>query len=70
MTLVELGVGPGDEVILRPCCGAGRYVMYVGATPVIIDVDPRTWNISPAAIAALTPSGGDYRFTFMAIPVI
>ena len=58
MTLVELGVGPGDEVILPALTfvAPANAVMYVGATPVLVDVDPGTWNISPAAIAAaLTP---------------
>lgn len=51
-------IGPGDEVITA----ANTYIattlaiMAVGARPVLVDMDPATFNINPAAIeAAITP---------------
>ncbi len=59
LALVTLGVGPGDEVIVPDLTFAASVnaVIHAGATPVLVDVDPVTWNISPAAIrGAVTPS--------------
>lgn len=58
LVLAAYGIGPGDEVILPDLTFAATInsVMYVGATPVIVDVDPITWNICPRAAAkAITP---------------
>lgn len=53
-----LGIGPGDEVIM-PSFTIISCVMQVvrnGAKPVLIDADPRTWNMDVAAIEArITP---------------
>ena len=52
MALYELGIGPGDEVIVPVLTFVATVnpVMYVGATPVFVDVDPETWNIDPEKI--------------------
>ncbi len=52
MALRESGVGPGDEVILPNITFAASVnsVLYTGATPVLVDVDEATWNISTKAI--------------------
>lgn len=52
LALHELGIGPGDEVIVPGLTfiASVNPVMYVGAKPVFADVDPLTWNISPEAI--------------------
>lgn len=52
MALYELGIGPGDEVIVPALTFAATVnpVLYAGATPVIVDVDPNTWNIDPQKI--------------------
>jgi perosamine synthetase len=52
------GLGPGDEVITSPYsfAASANCFLYEGATPVFADVDPRTFNLDPAAVeAAITP---------------
>lgn len=51
--LVALGVGPGDEVIVPAFTwvATANAVLYTGAIPVFVDVDPRTYNM---AVAGLT----------------
>jgi perosamine synthetase len=48
------GIGPGDEVITSPLtfAASANCFIYEGATPVFADVDPRTWNLDPAAVEA------------------
>src|SRR5688500_2504934 len=51
------GLGPGDEAITSPYsfAASANCVIYEGATPVFADVDPRTYNLDPAAVdAAIT----------------
>jgi perosamine synthetase len=55
---VLAGLGPGDEAITSPYSfvASANCVIYEGATPVFADVDPRTFNLDPAAVeAAITP---------------
>lgn len=52
------GVAAGDEVIVPAVTwpSPGNAVLLRGAAAVLVDVDPLTWNLSPAAVArALTP---------------
>jgi perosamine synthetase len=48
------GIGPGDEVITSPLtfAASANCFIYEGGTPVFADVDPRTWNLDPAAVEA------------------
>ena len=58
LALEALGVGPGDEVILPTWTftATAEVVRYLGANPVIVDVDPGTLNIDlDWAAAAITP---------------
>ena len=49
LALQALGVGPGDEVICQSFtfCASCNPIKYLGATPVLVDSEPLTWNISP-----------------------
>ncbi len=52
LALILLGVGPGDRVLCQSFTFAGTVnpVIYQGATPVLIDSEPNTWNMeSPFA---------------------
>lgn len=52
LALLAVGAGPGDEVITTPMTFAAtsNAVIYTGATPVFVDVDPATGLIDPAAV--------------------
>ncbi len=55
LALAALGVGPGDEVIVPSLTyvAAANAVRYVGATPVLADIDPLTWCVHPEVVADL-----------------
>lgn len=58
LALLAVGVGPGDEVITTPMTFAAtsNCVLYTGAKPVFVDVEPTTGLIDPEAVArAITP---------------
>ncbi len=52
MALYQLGIGEGDEVIVPALTFIATInpVLFVRAKPVIVDVDPITWNINPQEI--------------------
>lgn len=54
LILAALGVGPGDEVIVPAFTwvATANVVLYCGATPIFVDVDPITFNIDPTLIQA------------------
>lgn len=52
LSLVALGLKPGDEVITTPLtfCASVNAIIHAGCTPVLADVDPVTQNIDPNCI--------------------
>jgi len=58
LALMAAGVKAGDEVVTvsHSYIATANSVRYCGATPVFVDVDPRTFNMDPALVeAAITP---------------
>jgi dTDP-4-amino-4,6-dideoxygalactose transaminase len=58
LALLAAGVGPGDEVITVPMTFVATVaaIIYIGAVPKFIDVDPTTWTMDPDQLeAAMTP---------------
>ncbi len=58
LVFLALGLGPGDEVITtsNTFFATAEAIWLAGATPVFVDIDPRTRNIDVAKIeAAITP---------------
>jgi dTDP-4-amino-4,6-dideoxygalactose transaminase len=58
LSLLALGVGPGDEVITVPntFIATAEAITYCGATPVFVDVDETTYTMNPALLeSAISP---------------
>ncbi len=57
--LKSLNIGPGDKVVLPgfTCIVVPNAVRYVGATPVYVDIDPKTFNIDISKIDQKSLSG-------------
>jgi len=54
LSLLAMGVGPGDEVITPSFTfiATGETICLAGATPVFADIDPSTFNLDPDAVEA------------------
>ncbi|MBI4745558.1 MAG: DegT/DnrJ/EryC1/StrS family aminotransferase [Deltaproteobacteria bacterium] len=61
LSLKALGIGEGDEVITTPFTfiATAEAISYVGAKPVFVDIDPKTFNIDPIKVEEYISS----RFT-------
>ena len=54
LSLLALGVGPGDEVIVTPhsFIATSNAILHCGARPVFVDIDPATLNMNPDLVPA------------------
>ena len=53
MPLMAYGVGPGDAIFTTPFTfiATAEVIQLLGATPVFVDIDPKTFNLDPEALA-------------------
>lgn len=54
LALVAAGIGPGDEVICPSFSfiATANSILHAGATPVFVDIDPRSYTVDPAQVEA------------------
>jgi len=54
VAMMALGIRPGDEVVTTPFTFAAttETIMLLGATPIYVDIDPKTFNIDPSKLEA------------------
>lgn len=52
LAMLALDIGPGDEVITPnfTYVASSNSILYVGATPIFVDIDPLSWNLDPSHI--------------------
>jgi UDP-2-acetamido-2-deoxy-ribo-hexuluronate aminotransferase len=66
LALLAYDVGPGDAIFTSPFTfiATAEVISLLGATPVFVDIDPKTFNIDPKhlekAIAAMRKGSSDY----------
>jgi dTDP-4-amino-4,6-dideoxygalactose transaminase len=63
LAMAAAGIGPGDAVITTPFSffATVSSILRCGATPLLVDIDPDTFNLSPAAAEKLLNSPGSHH---------
>lgn len=58
LALMALGIGAGDEVVTTPFTfiATGEMIALLGAKPIFVDIDPRTYNLNPKLLPAAISS--------------
>ena len=60
IALRMLGVGPADEVVVPSLTFIGTVnpILYLGATPIFLDSEEKSWNMDPDLLEALLKKKG------------
>ena len=63
LALQILGVGPGDAVICPTLtlAASANPICYLGAEPIFVDSEPRTWNMDPVLLQQALEQGKDIK---------
>ncbi|MEM7432696.1 MAG: DegT/DnrJ/EryC1/StrS aminotransferase family protein [Pseudomonadota bacterium] len=63
LAVESIGVGPGDKVITTPFTftASAEVIRYMGADPLLVDIDPNTLNIDPNRVADTVRSNDDVK---------
>jgi pyridoxal phosphate-dependent aminotransferase EpsN len=72
LALLHLGIGAGDRVVVSTLtfAASANPVRYLGAEPVFVDSEPRSWNMDPGLLeAALAESARQGRLPKAVVPV-
>lgn len=72
LALMSLGVGPGDYVVTTPFTfiATADTISLLGARPLFVDIDPRTYNMSPNEVAEVLEKRRDLRSKIKAIVAV
>ncbi len=71
MALMAYGIGPGDAIFTTPFTfvATGEVISLLGATPVFVDIDPRTFNIDPQKLEEAIEGFSSKRSAINNIPL-
>ncbi len=63
LAMAAAGIGPGDSVITTPFSffATVSSILRCGATPLLVDIDPATYNLSPTAAEELLSAPGSHH---------